>query len=311
MAPKSDKTKQPDHVYDPGDPAAMPFMTNIDRRTCKREVPLKVICLGVSRTGTVSLRQALVTLGYKDVYHFASVLQENPRDAEMWTEAMNAKFKGKGKEFEKADWDQLLGHCMATTDTPSVLFYKELLAAYPDAKVILTERDDAGQWHRSQMSSMIPFFIKQIYDPSSFSGRIRAFFSPVETSTYAFNHLVMKCSPMYQALMHDWRTGAQTGKQWYEDYNKEIKEIVPREKLLVYNVKQGWGPLCEFLGEKPPPLKFPVRNDRQTFQKNLDGLASFVKSESQNKMIIVGGSAAAVVALLIGVLFIALSRSYS
>lgn len=306
MASKSEKSNEPEHVYDPGDPAAMPYMTNIDRRTCKREVPMKVLCLGVSRTGTVSLRQALVTLGYKDVYHFASVLQENPRDADMWTEAFNAKFKGQGKEFEKKDWDQLLGHCMATTDTPSVLFYKELLAAYPEAKVILTERDDAGQWHRSQMSSVIPFFIKQIYDPSTFTGRIRAFFSPLDTDVYAFNHLVVQCSPMYQALIHDWRTGAQTGKKWYEDYNKEIKEIVPKDKLLVYNVKQGWGPLCEFLGEKPPPFKFPVRNDRQTFEKNLDGLDAMVQEASQKKMMTVGGGAIAVLAIIVGLLIVLL-----
>ena len=94
---------EPEHVFDPGDIAALPYMTDIDRRTCKGEVPLKILCLGVSRTGTVSLRQALVTLGYKDTYHYASVLQENPRDAEMCIEALNAKLNGKDKEFERAD----------------------------------------------------------------------------------------------------------------------------------------------------------------------------------------------------------------
>lgn len=92
----------------------------------------------------------------------------------MWTEAFNAKCYGKGKEFEKADWDQLLGHCMAITDTPAVLFYSELLAAYPDAKVILTERDDAEQWHRSQLGSVTPALIKFFHDPSTLSGWIKS-----------------------------------------------------------------------------------------------------------------------------------------
>ena len=87
----------------------------------------------------------------------------------MWIEAIEAKFEGKGKPFEREDWDQLLGHCMvsptipqsrthnvaristetkepkAVTDTPCTVFYQELLAAYPDAKVILGVRDSAEQ----------------------------------------------------------------------------------------------------------------------------------------------------------------------
>lgn len=105
-------------------------VTNIDRRTCKRVVPLKVIGLGPSRTGTsckaditssrqrthrlidsfAALRQALLDLGYSDCYHYTSTVQENPRDAEMWVEAFEAKFEGKGKPFRREDWDQLLGH---------------------------------------------------------------------------------------------------------------------------------------------------------------------------------------------------------
>ena len=73
---------------------------------------MKVLCLGVSRTGTSSMRQALIDLGYSDCYHYASILNDNPRDNEMWVEAFEAKFQGKGKPFERAEWDRLLGHCM-------------------------------------------------------------------------------------------------------------------------------------------------------------------------------------------------------
>lgn len=50
-------------------------------------------------------------LGFNDVYHMTSMLEENPRDSEMWVEAYEAKFEGKGKPFGREEWDQLLGHC--------------------------------------------------------------------------------------------------------------------------------------------------------------------------------------------------------
>lgn len=52
----------------------------------------------------IALRQALIDLGYYDCYHMASILNENPRDAEMWCEALEAKFEGKGKPFQRSDW---------------------------------------------------------------------------------------------------------------------------------------------------------------------------------------------------------------
>ena len=69
--------------------------------------------------GRASLRQVLLDLGYNDVYHSAITCNENQREAEMRDEAMQAKFQGKSRTFErKKKWDQLLGHCMTATDTP-------------------------------------------------------------------------------------------------------------------------------------------------------------------------------------------------
>ena len=88
---------------------------------------MKVLCLGRERTGTaskswinghaasllirVAIREALFQLGHSHVYHYASVLHENPRDSEMWQQAFSAKFEGHGT-FGKKEWDQLLGYCM-------------------------------------------------------------------------------------------------------------------------------------------------------------------------------------------------------
>jgi hypothetical protein len=286
-----------DHVFDPGDISALAHMTDIDRRNSTRTVPLRVLCLGLSRTGTVSLRQALIRLGYKDCYHIASTLQENPRDTELWLEALNAKFKGIGKEYGKPEWDALLGHCQAVTDTPCVIFYKELLLAYPDAKVILTERDDADQWFRSQMSTVIPYSSRMI--PQTWLQKFGALFSPLDSTAVDLLKLILQETPVYAAMWHDYHHGTETGKQVYEDHNAEIRRLVPKENLLVFNVKEGWGPLCDFLGDKVPDEAFPRRNDKVTFAKNYDQFGGFVIASSQRRMLFAGAGFTAVVAALV------------
>lgn len=60
------------------------------------------------------MRTALIQLGFVDCYHMASVVHENPKDAEMWAEAFDAKYAGKGKPYGREEWDKLLGHCMVS-----------------------------------------------------------------------------------------------------------------------------------------------------------------------------------------------------
>ena len=94
-----------------------------------------------------AIRDALRLLGYHDTYHMSSV-EENPPDIELWSKALLAKFKGKGKVFEREQWDQLLGHCQAVSDAPACAFIPELIAAYPEAKLILTPREE-DSWYIS------------------------------------------------------------------------------------------------------------------------------------------------------------------
>lgn len=286
-----------DHVFDPGDIASLAFQTNIDRRHATRKVPLRVLCLGLSRTGTVSLRQALVQLGYKDCYHFASVLQENPLDSVLWLEALKAKFRGIGAPYSKKEWDALLGHCQAITDTPCVLFYKELLEAYPDAKVILTERDDAEQWFRSQMATVVPY-ASQIVPKTWLDKLIASWFSPIDANAIALNELILQETPMYAALWRDYQNGTGTAKQVYHDYNAEIRRLVPEDRLLVLNVREGWAPLCEFLGEVVPDKPFPRRNDKAQFASNNDQIGSVVAAATRRNMAVFGAGVAAVVAMV-------------
>jgi hypothetical protein len=86
------------------------------------------------------MKAALHILGYDDVYHGTDVYS-NIKDCDMWIDALNAKYFGKGKPFGRAEFDKLLGHCAAITDGPANCFGPELIDAYPTAKVVLVERD--------------------------------------------------------------------------------------------------------------------------------------------------------------------------
>lgn len=130
-----------------------------------RTKPMRVLCLGMSRTGTFSLYNALTMLGYTP-YHMAAAMQNASIDFPAWEEALKAKYdvKGDGQPREpleagangppglaarqswgRAEFDKLLGDFDAVLDVPCILFVEELLAAYPDAKVIITERPVEGE----------------------------------------------------------------------------------------------------------------------------------------------------------------------
>jgi hypothetical protein len=214
----------------------------------------------------------------------------------MWIEAMNAKFKGIGKPYGKDEWDALLGHCQAVTDTPCVVFYKELLAAYPDAKVILTERDNAEQWFRSSLSTVIRYADLMI--PQTWFARLQALFSPADPKGLHLVELIMRHAPMFDALWRDYRNGTSTAKQLYHDYNAEIKRLVSEERLLVFNVKEGWAPLCKFLKEEVPDTEFPSRNSKADFERNNGMVGEKIQSATRKNMALFGTVVVAVVAVV-------------
>jgi hypothetical protein len=72
---------------------------------------------------------------------------ENPPDCSYWKAAFEAKYEGRGEMLSRKQWDELLGHCQAVCDWPAACFGRELVEAYPNAKVILQGRD-IDSWHR-------------------------------------------------------------------------------------------------------------------------------------------------------------------
>ncbi|OIW25318.1 hypothetical protein CONLIGDRAFT_673427 [Coniochaeta ligniaria NRRL 30616] len=223
---------------------------DIDRRQCKRTVPMKVLLLGLGRTGTASIRAAMQQLGYVDTYHMMSCSIENPPDALLWMDALRAKYDGVGKPFTRKEWDMLLGECQAVCDWPAIAFAKELIEAYPEAKVILTNRD-VDSWHASTMRTVY----WRVTDPEL---RILSNFSWAASMYY----------PMLKKFFDTFFEGdfPNRGKDVFRRHYQEVRDLVPKERLLEYKITDGWGPLCEFLGEKVPDgHMFPNVNDNKDF----------------------------------------------
>ncbi|KAF7309000.1 hypothetical protein MKEN_01100900 [Mycena kentingensis (nom. inval.)] len=235
--------------------------TWIDRRGAPRIVPLQVLVVGFPRTGTASMHEALRILGYHDVHHMFNVLK-NPPEADMWLEALQAKFEGRGTPYTRADWDQLLGHCAAVTDAPSMLFAADLIAAYPSAKVILTLRDPQKWW--KSFSSTI---LKAV---NSASLALAARVDPA-----GVGRIVPMARLVTESLMggpqEEWTE--ERGVRQFEAHCATIREIVPRERLLEYRPGDGWESLCAFLKKDVPECAFPRTNDEAMFRRKVYGVA--------------------------------------
>ena len=190
-------------------------------------------------------------------YH-SMLMWHNNLDCKMWDEALDAKFFGKGKPFTRADWDQLLGSHSAVADVPAIAFAEELIEAYPEAKVVLVERD-IESWYKSFNEAVI-------WDlhswPMYFAAKLDPYFLRPITATH-----------------HRWKTGwwnahskqemQDKSRAKYREHYAHVRRITPKERLLNYKLGSGWEPLCEFLGKPVPNVPFPRVNEANTFQEKM------------------------------------------
>ncbi|KAJ7767687.1 P-loop containing nucleoside triphosphate hydrolase protein [Mycena metata] len=230
-------------------------------RGAKRTVPMKVLVLGYPRTGTASMRDALEIMGYNAVHHMQSIFA-NPLQNEMWTEAINAKFFGRGRPYGKEEWDQLLGHCQAVTDSPGIMFAEELLAAYPDAKVILTNRNP-DRWWKSFTES-----IGAVVNSTRY--RLAALLDPQSLGKFA------ELSQLIRSVILGPGGTEEEAKRRFTAHYQNVRKIVPKDQILEFEVKEGWGPLCAFLGKDVPAMDFPNTNNKKMFLAQFEGAISAI-----------------------------------
>jgi hypothetical protein len=206
---------------------------------------LKVIGAGFGRTGTRSLKVALEELGFGKCYHMEEVMKK-PSHLKHWGEIMAGG---------KADWDILFKGYQSATDWPVAAYYQVLMRVYPDAKIILTVRDPE-RWHRSIMNT--------IYQLS----RRFCCFTRIIPAVYQFLHGMEEV--VWKGIFHNKLEDKACAIKVFNNHIEEVKRVVPEERLLVFEARYGWEPLCKFLNVPVPVDKpYPHKNDGATLRKIL------------------------------------------
>ena len=205
---------------------------------------MKIIGAGLGRTGTKSLQAALTELGFGPCYHMTELIQ-NPAQVGGWRAASEGK---------PVDWASFLRDYQATVDFPGCSFYKELMVAFPDSKVLLSVRDP-DRWYESCLETI--YSVSHTW-PMSWIG---SYMPRMGKVSQLARRIVWE--QMFEGRFLD-RAFALAR---YKRHNEEVIRHVPPERLLVFDVKQGWEPLCKFLGVPVPDVPFPHLNDAAEFKR--------------------------------------------
>jgi hypothetical protein len=209
---------------------------------------IKVIGAGFGRTGTQSLKAALQQLGYK-VNHFEDTFSQ----PDVYLPGWEAVLAGEGAgTYLRILAEQGIN---ATLDSANALLYKEMMAAYPEAKVLLSVRSDGAEgWATSSLETVWHF--KKIWSSPPFT-----FKESFRTISALINWIWERCA---LGKRHDEITREDL-VAGYDAWVAEVLNTVPPERLLVFRVQDGWTPLCTFLGvEACPTGYFPHVNDKNT-----------------------------------------------
>lgn len=197
---------------------------------------MHVIGAGVGRTGTYSLKIAINELGLGPCHHMEAVMQNRPTQIPLW----NAAVEG------NPDWHAIYRDHASAVDWPTACFFRELADAFPDAKFILTERSPES-W------------------ADSFGATIYTLLSQRDSAPTEMQPWFDMCAAVIA------KTGFPAGldrdglMRGFIAHNDAVKATIPEDRLLVYSVREGWEPLCEFLGVDVPDVEFPNTNNREEF----------------------------------------------
>ncbi|KAJ6781535.1 hypothetical protein PWT90_05022 [Aphanocladium album] len=261
-----------------------------------------IICAGLPRSGTLSLATALDILGVGPVQH--GMRDNGTREVFAWTHAAWCTFPflrsrlsahdGKLPKFlpaydpllpwTRADWDRLVGRYRCTTDLGS-MFSEQLITAYPEAKVIVVERP-VDRWARSYCRVLID----RVY--CGVGGFIKCTLGPwADTTTSAAYYYVS----MGWLGTFSKREAYKILPERHREHYQMVRRIVPAEQVLEFDFKDGWEPLCKFLGVPVPDVPFPYVNDEVEFLQMLHGLDFMILSRLAKKLgwVLLGVGAAA------------------
>ncbi|KAL4883145.1 hypothetical protein BJY04DRAFT_216442 [Aspergillus karnatakaensis] len=241
------------------------LLYSVDASVPARTRPMQILAVGISRSATESLREALHTLGYDHTHHGFDTLLP-PYDLENMYRLLKKKYatpptnpsETPSPKLTAADFDTVLGDSVGVCDLFAAEFALELIAAYPDAKVILNTRTDLDAWYKSMQSTM-GYFDRNPIDWSW----IKSFFC---AELFWIKHAM--CRTMMPRFFRG--SFASNGKWVYQEHVTKIRGLgLPRERLLEWSVEDGWAPLCEFLGKEVPEGEFPSGNPPRAWAERI------------------------------------------
>ncbi|MGP0100621.1 MAG: sulfotransferase family protein [Solirubrobacteraceae bacterium] len=216
---------------------------------------IELIGAGLPRTGTLTQKLALEELGLSPCYHWVNLIADLDQ-VELWDRAMDGQ----------APWEEIFEDHRSTADWPGGYFYRELMDFYPDAKVLLSVREPES-WERSFRETIWTMCHGETVMP--LLSRARAQVDP------RWKRYLALVDRMFWGPQGTFAAGHAEPAQLIEQaiaHNERVKRVVPAERLLVWEVTDGWEPLCEFLEVDVPDGPFPHANDRDTFlERVVDG----------------------------------------
>jgi hypothetical protein len=238
---------------------------------------LQVIGAGFGRTGTLSTYMALNQLGFP-CYHMYEVLENkaNKHHLGFWRKVANSS------PGTTHCWEDVFGKYTAAVDNPACCVWRELMQAYPDAKVLLTLHPRGPDaWYESTMETIY-------FSENRWQFKVLELFTPFGRQMGDMSHKLI-WQRNHKGTMEDRAAAIAHYKQHIEN----VKAAVPADRLLIFSADQGWEPLCKFLGVPVPTGSFPNVNDRAQIKKVIAGM-------SMGAYAILGILAAVAVALVYG-----------
>ncbi|MEU6073932.1 sulfotransferase family protein [Micromonospora sp. NPDC047074] len=234
---------------------------------------MQIISIGFLRTGTTSMKLALEELGFGPCYHLKELVNEPSRAAEWLTVA---------EDPASADWKQLYADYNSAVGTPTTTFWRYVIEAFPDAKVIVTVRDP-NEWYDSATRT-----IGEALEPPL----------PVRLLTWRPRREPDLLDAV-QRIARQHEGGQVTDREEavaaFEQHLADVRAHVPADRLLFYRVRDGWGPLCAFLGVPEPVTPFPRENDRATFRRRIrKGVTRVIARRAVGAVVVAGAVALAV-----------------
>ena len=215
---------------------------------------ITLIGAGLPRTGTLTQKLALEELGVSPCYHWVNVIADLDQVA-LWDRALDGA----------PSWDEIFGDSRGTVDWPGGYFYHELMDYYPDAKVLLSVREGES-WERSFRDTI--WTMSHGHSLMPLLSRARAEVDP------RWRKYLALVDRMFWGPQGTFAEGHAQPQQMIDQmhrHNEAVKRAVPAERLLVWEVAEGWEPLCAFLGVDVPGTPFPHANDRDTFLERVIG----------------------------------------